>query len=59
MLKTLPILRALAEEGIPIEHREGVKETFVSVHIMKLPVVSGKDVIGFGAKTGKRFIAEV
>ena len=26
-------LRALAEEGIPIKHQEGVKETFVSVHI--------------------------
>ncbi|NQE46103.1 hypothetical protein C5S31_08800 [ANME-1 cluster archaeon GoMg2] len=26
-------LRALAEDGIPIEHREGIKETFVSVHI--------------------------
>jgi predicted RNase H-like HicB family nuclease len=26
-------LRALAEEGIPIKHQEGVKETFVSVSI--------------------------
>ena len=26
-------LWALAEDGIPIEHREGIKETFVSVHI--------------------------
>ena len=24
-------LRALAEDGIPIEHQEGIKETFVSV----------------------------
>jgi predicted RNase H-like HicB family nuclease len=26
-------LSALAEDGFPIEHREGVKETFVAVHI--------------------------
>lgn len=26
-------LRALDEEGVPIKHQEGVKETFVSVHI--------------------------
>ncbi|KAF5427207.1 putative nuclease of the RNAse H fold, HicB family [Candidatus Methanophagaceae archaeon] len=26
-------LSALAENGIPIEHREGVKETFVAVHV--------------------------
>lgn len=45
---------ALAENGIPIEHREGVKETFVAVHvwIMKLLVVSGKDVIKALSKIG-------
>jgi predicted RNase H-like HicB family nuclease len=26
-------LSVLAEDGSPIEHREGIKETFVSVHI--------------------------
>jgi len=26
-------LSVLAEDGVPIEYREGVKETFVAVHI--------------------------
>ncbi|HIC91870.1 MAG: type II toxin-antitoxin system HicB family antitoxin [Methanosarcinales archaeon] len=26
-------LSALAEDGVPIEHQEGIKESFVAVHI--------------------------
>jgi len=44
-------LSALAEDGVPVEYREGVKEAFV-MYIYNVPVASGKDVIKALSKIG-------